>query len=164
MQSTTANLAPHESIQELPRRPYLGNKGTKDSSKPTTHNLDFAKLLASNAPITWGQLLKLLPPPQLEKLLATLNPPPLQPEQPAPPALTELVAVHAAVSAHMEGALPENMFAPFTIPPRDAQGKLTRNESPTVHWGNVDTGSMVNIMYSGVLTAFPELAPYRREF
>ncbi len=77
MQPTTVNPAPHEGIQELPRRPYLGNKGTKDSTKPITHNLDFAKLLASNVPITWGQLLKLLPPHQLEKLLATLNPPPL---------------------------------------------------------------------------------------
>ncbi len=72
--------------------------------------------------------------------------------------------MHAVVTAHMEGALPDNMFAPFTIPPRDTQGELTRSESPTVHWGNVDTGSMVNIMYSGVLAAFPELVPYWREF
>ena len=44
------------------KRPYLGTKSTKEGNKMATHNIDFAKLLASNAPITWGQLLKLLPP------------------------------------------------------------------------------------------------------
>jgi hypothetical protein len=33
-----------------------------------------------------------------------------------------------------------------------------------VHWGNVDTGSMVNIMYQGVLEAFPELHKFKRDF
>ena len=56
------------------------------------------------------------------------------------------------------------MFAPFTIPARDAHGKPLRTGTPTVHWGNVDTGSMVNIMYSGVLSAFPELERYKRAF
>lgn len=62
----------------------------------------------------------------------------------------------------MQGALPENMFAPFTIPTADKHGKLAKDEEATVHWGNVDTGSMVNIMYSGVLAAFPELEKYKK--
>jgi hypothetical protein len=74
--------------------------------------------------------------------------------------MTEIAAVHAAVTAHLEGALPENMFAPFVIPPTDSQGKPQRTPAPLVHWGNVDTGSMVNILYSGVLTGFPELTKY----
>lgn len=32
------------------------------------------------------------------------------------------------------------------------------------HWGNVDSGSMVNICYSGVLTAYPWLRKYSQEF
>lgn len=43
-------------------------------------------------------------------------------------------------------------------------GKLTRDPAPTTHWGNVDTGSMVNIMYQGVLAAFPELQRFRKAF
>jgi hypothetical protein len=71
-----------------------------------------------------------------------------------PKEVAELAAVDAAVTAHLEGRLPENMFAPFTIihDPNNAS-----TSPPMVHWGNVDTGSMVNIMYSGVLNAFPEL-------
>ena len=33
-----------------------------------------------------------------------------------------------------------------------------------IHWGNVDTGSMVNILYSGVLQGFPELQKFKKEF
>lgn len=33
-----------------------------------------------------------------------------------------------------------------------------------IHWGNVDSGSMVNICYSGVLTAYPWLRKYSQEF
>jgi hypothetical protein len=50
------------------------------------------------------------------------------------------------------------MFAPFTI------ATDTNPTAPTVHWGNVDTGSMVNIMYSGMLTHFPELQRYQQAF
>lgn len=82
-------------------------------------------------------------------------------DETAPPAVTEIATVHAAVTAHLQGALPENMFAPFTIPTADKQGKLVKDDKAVVHWGNVDTGSMVNIMYSGVLAAFPELKKYQ---
>ena len=39
-----------------------------------------------------------------------------------------------------------------------------RNPDPMLHWGNVDTGSMVNIVYSGVLDAFPHLHQYHKKF
>ena len=89
----------------------------------------------------------------------------VKPDTPAmedrvPANTAELAAVHAAVTAHLEGNPPENMFAPFTIPPRDAQGKPERVGAPTVHWGNVDTGSMVNIVYSGMLSSHPGLGEY----
>ena len=72
--------------------------------------------------------------------------------------------MQAAVAAHLLGSAPENMFAPFTIVQHNAAGKLVQATRTDVHWGNVDTGAMVNIMYSGVLTAFPALKEYRQEF
>jgi hypothetical protein len=72
--------------------------------------------------------------------------------------------VHAAVTAHLSGAAPENMFAPFTISTLDEDGQPKRSRAPVVHWGNVDTGAQVNITYSGVLDAYPELLQFRREF
>ena len=68
--------------------------------------------------------------------------------------MAELAAVHAAVTSHLEAKLPENMFAPFTIPIIGTSGLPEREAAPTVHWGNVDTGSMVNILYIGVLQVF----------
>ena len=56
------------------------------------------------------------------------------------------------------------MFASFTIPSIGTSGQFERAVSPTVHWGNVDTGSMVNILYSGVLAGFPELSKFKRDF
>lgn len=45
------------------------------------------------------------------------------------------------------------MFVPFTLVSRDSEGKLQRDENPVIHYGNADTGSMVNVMYSGVFNA-----------
>jgi len=56
------------------------------------------------------------------------------------------------------------MFAPFTLVARDQEGRLSRQDDPLVHWAHVDTGSMVNIVYQGVLDAFPALRAYSREF
>ncbi len=64
--------------------------------------------------------------------------------------VVELAAVKAAIAAHVQ-ALPQNIFAPFAI--HHPQAELT-------HWGNVDTGSMVNIVYEGVVHAFPYLKSY----
>ena len=52
-------------------------------------------------------------------------------------------------------APPDNMFAPFTIITSDSKGTLAHTPDPTIHWANVDTGSMVNIIYHGVVQAFP---------
>ena len=56
------------------------------------------------------------------------------------------------------------MFVPFTIPSRGPDGQLRKSDNPVIHYGNVDTGSMVNVMYSGVLLAHPELEQYKQDF
>lgn len=79
---------------------------------------------------------------------------------------TEEAAVEAAITALSTltpKPLPQNMFAPFTVLQR-AKGALHESHVPTVHWANVDTGSMVNLVYSGVLSAFPKLQQYREPF
>ena len=57
---------------------------------------------------------------------------------------------------------PENMFIPFSI--ETNSGLDYSHVTPNTHWANVDTGSMVNIMYSGVLKAFPHLKQYSQPF
>ena len=47
------------------------------------------------------------------------------------------------------------MFVPFTVHCPDAA---------LPHWGNVDTGSMVNIIYEEVVQAFPYLQEYHQPF
>ena len=42
-----------------------------------------------------------------------------------------------------------NMFAPFVIP-----SDATVGDMAIVHWGNVDTGAMVNVVYLGVTRVF----------
>ena len=75
----------------------------------------------------------------------------------------EHAAVELAVRNHSFAA-PENVFCPFTIPSRDGTGALARASSPLVHWGNVDTGSMVNIVYQGALTLHPSLHAYHHPY
>lgn len=47
------------------------------------------------------------------------------------------------------------MFAPFVIPTDETVGDI-----PLVHWGNVDTGAMVNVVYLGVTRVFHQLQKY----
>ena len=84
--------------------------------------------------------------------------------QQAAEAAVEIAAVQAALKNHIDSPAPENMFCPFVIMERDSKGNLTRQENPMMHWGNVDTGSMVNIVYSGVLRNFPHLHQYHQKF
>ena len=56
------------------------------------------------------------------------------------------------------------MFAPFTVGKVAGEGQLEREADPVVHWGNVDTGAMVNIVYSGVVDTHPGLARYKSDF
>ena len=76
----------------------------------------------------------------------------------------EIAAVQAALKNHIDSPAPENMFCPFVVMERDEKGHLTRQLQPMMHWGNVDTGSMVNIVYSGVLRNFPHLHQYHKKF
>lgn len=68
-----------------------------------------------------------------------------------------------ALAQQGDQGLPQNMFAPFTLV-RRAAGKLARETAPTVHWAHVDTGSMVNLVYSGVVELFGELQQYQHPF
>ena len=54
------------------------------------------------------------------------------------------------------------MFAPFTILTTTTTGAFERSPHPTIHWAHVDSGSMVCIVYEGVLDAYPELLVYKR--
>ena len=51
------------------------------------------------------------------------------------------------------------MFAPFMIPNDQTVGDVA-----TVHWGNVDTGAMVNVVYLGVTRVFHSLQQYWVEY
>lgn len=56
------------------------------------------------------------------------------------------------------------MFASFSVAVRGSQGSIPTCADPLLHWGNVDTGAMVNLVYGGVLDTFPELRRYQQEF
>jgi hypothetical protein len=47
------------------------------------------------------------------------------------------------------------MFAPFFVPSSDKVDSLV-----PIHWGNVDTGAMVNVVYLGVTRVFKTLQQY----
>lgn len=57
----------------------------------------------------------------------------------------------SAVSRNNTGEIQQNVFAPFTVPASSVA------DVSTVHWGNVDTGAMVNVVYMGVVRVFKEL-------
>lgn len=61
-------------------------------------------------------------------------------------------------------APPENLFAPFTLPPCNQTGKPQRVGKPRVHWAHVDSGAQVCVVHKGVVDTFPELRAYHREF
>ena len=54
------------------------------------------------------------------------------------------------------------MFAPFSVASRASPNRP--QAAPLLHWGNVDTGAMVSLVYSGVLVAFPALREYLQPF
>lgn len=61
----------------------------------------------------------------------------------------ETAAVQAAVLRADMREPPENIFGPFTASADRA--------TATVHWANMDSGAMINVVHSGVLTVFPAL-------
>lgn len=62
----------------------------------------------------------------------------------------ETEAVELSLMRH-NSQPPKNLFAPFFVTWEPTSTPLV------THWGNVDSGSMVNIVYSSILEAFPEL-------
>lgn len=108
-------------------------------------------MLQGTTNITWEALLRHLSIDQIEDLVARIRACRTLPSTNDHLA-TEMAFVETTV-AKQASATPEslpNRFSPFQIrtpetpPCRDSQ-----------HYGNVDTGSMINLAYSGVLTAFP---------
>ena len=80
--------------------------------------------------------------------------------------VAECIAVEQALQRHHlltpHEDPPENMFGPFTVAEPEQGSWGSRQEAPTVHWAHVDSGSMVCIVYEGVLAAFPSLGRYKR--
>lgn len=110
--------------------------------------------------MSWGNLLNVLGPEQRNELITTathIDPPTRAPLS------AEAAAVEATVAAHQR-TVPQNMFASFSIGAKQGAGQLATTPDPLLHWGNVDTGAVVNLVYSGVVAAFPELARYRHPF
>lgn len=144
------------------KRNYVPGKGATQTSSKASFGLDFTKILSTAAPISLGQLMANLPRDTLDDLLATVHQLSQKKEPPKTSAdATEAAVVQAAV-AHSRQASEQNLFAPFHVAEQStsAGAKL----GVTLHWGNVDTGSMVNIIYSGVLSAFPALLQYKHPF
>jgi hypothetical protein len=100
--------------------------------------------------VSLGQLIANLPQAKVDEMIQIARSLSAGDQKHTPKEAGEMAAVQAAVAAHQHNHLPENMFAPFTFvtpsPKEGGSGKL-----PVIHYGNVDTGSMVNVMYSGVL-------------
>lgn len=63
-----------------------------------------------------------------------------------------MAQVQSALST--EDRAHSNLFAPFVVTVERIP------EMHTVHWGNVDTGAMVNVVYEGVVRVFKELDRY----
>lgn len=139
----------------MARRPYLTRPGNRASQGPPPPSapegrLGLDKILANTTPVPIKTLLKMrLPEEMYREVIARLTDGgPTVPAQDLAEAV-EAAALHNTVSrAPVAGAPPQNMFAPFGV----GNDPL----SPT-HWANVDCGSMVNVVYSGVLRVFPEL-------
>ena len=52
------------------------------------------------------------------------------------------------------------MYAPFTIPERDSEGRLVRVDNPEIQFGMIDSGAMVGCVSHAVLATFPALQQY----
>ena len=165
-QATEAGAIKDLTTTQATKRLYM----CKGPQKAPLGELDYSKLLSQQAHVTWGQLLAILPEGKAYQLVTTAR----QlgeakgltaGQQAAVEEAVKLAAVQAALQTHRDCPAPENMFCPFVVIDRDPDTKkLIRNPEPMLHWGNVDTGSMVNIVYSGVLDTFPHLNQYHKKF
>ena len=135
-------------------RPYLPKPTAKVSRVTDAARFDAEKLLSCSAPITWGALLGTLPSHMVSDLVNQARK--INEQQPTCSLAEagELAAVCSALSNLDQ--VPQNMFAPFST--GDNAGFLT------THWGNVDTGAMVNVVYLGVTRVFKELQQYWVDF
>ena len=106
--------------------------------------------------MTWGALLGTLPSNVVNNIVAQARR--INEQQPmcSLEEAGQLAAVCSALSS--ESQVPQNMFAPFTAAREGVVDDIT------THWGNVDTGAMVNVVYLGVTKAFTELQAYWVDF
>ncbi len=126
---------------------------------PLATKLDVGKLLSGTTQVTWGALLGLLPPHLIDPIISKLRAN-NQPQSTSPTPDTVEAAVLDTAVAHHLSAPPHNIFTPFHAHEEDHDP----NHVPTTHWANVDSGSMVNIVYQGVVDAFPELQCYHQPY
>ena len=93
-------------------RPYLGRGAQRVDRGGDAGRLDIGKLLGSSAPVTWGALLVSLPANIVGDLVDRARAINQQLPSCSAEEAGELAAVESALST--QGALPQNMFAPFT--------------------------------------------------
>jgi hypothetical protein len=106
--------------------------------------------------MTWGALLVTLPASTVDDLVKRARQINEQEPTCTPEEAGELAAVQSALAPSEQ--VPQNMFAPFVAAP----GQVA--DVATVHWGNMDTGAMVNVVYLGVTRVFKELQKYWTDF
>jgi hypothetical protein len=101
----------------------------------------------------------LLPAHLVDPLIAKLRANNSPGDGAAEPDTVEAAVLETAV-AHHHSAPPHNIFAPFHL----RATHHSPDHVPLTHWANVDSGSMVNIVYQGVIDAFPELRAFREAY
>ena len=134
----------------------MGRNAARAERGNDASKLDLGKLLSSPAPITWGALLGSLPANVVEDLVERARAINRQLPACTQAEAAELAAVESALAT--QDTIHQNMFAPFTVDSKKVADK------PTVHWGNVDTGAMVNVVYLGVTRVFKGLQQYWQDF
>lgn len=160
----TPNL-PAEVPPEVARRTYLASDRPSTPAPAATapvstqwKKVSLDKVLSTSVTVKFGDLLFSLPQDVVAPVLDQFRGVEHVPTSVEIAAAVEaaVLAIDAARPLQPDKAPPENIFAPFRV--------TTAIPTGFTHWANVDTGAMVNVVHSGVLRAFPELAEFRVDF
>jgi hypothetical protein len=143
------NPASHDAKSLLQQRPYLKKFAPPSPSNTPTPNIP-PKTTSHEDAVTWGKKLGSIDDGVMDKLAQQAQ----RIAEQTPACTTEDAKVLAYVQSALDTSqnVQPNMFAPFVIP-----SDATVGDMATVHWGNVDTGAMVNVVYLGVTRVFQYL-------
>lgn len=147
-------------------RPYLtrGANAVRNTQPRTSglpaptplERLDIEGYLAGTVTVKLGQLLGALHPDHVASVMRKMHHIQGVPTNEELMAIVEAAGLEIGAQRAVDNAPPQNIFAPFLAGGPDGSG--------VTHWANVDSGAMVNVVYSGVLAAHPELEAYRQEY